>query len=117
LTVRQVIISVFNFSIVNLLAILGTNKKFKMRSSAYVMLLAFVLVSCSVLSVAALSKSNHKFLGRIVSRAEETVQNIESLFHNEKPKNATAEPKQWAVLVAGSNGYYNYRHQVNIFLK
>jgi legumain len=52
-----------------------------------------------------------------VSRAEETVQNIESLFHKEKQKNATAEPKQWAVLVAGSNGYYNYRHQVNIFLK
>ncbi|XP_046633726.1 legumain-like [Daphnia pulicaria] len=85
-----------------------------MRSSAYVTLLAFVLVSCSVLSVAALSKSNHKFLGRIVSRAEETVQNIESLFHKEKPKNATAEPKQWAVLVAGSNGYYNYRHQADV---
>ena len=24
------------------------------------------------------------------------------------------EPKHWAVLVAGSNGYFNYRHQADI---
>lgn len=86
-----------------------------MRSSAYVTLVVFLFVSCSVLSVVSLSKSNHKFLGKIVSRAEEAVQSIESLFHKEKLNNASAEnqPKQWAVLVAGSNGYYNYRHQVN----
>ena len=87
-----------------------------MRSSVTV--LVFIFVSCSVLSVCALIKNNHNFLGRVVSRAEETVQNIESLFQKEKPKNVTAdaEPKQWAVLVAGSNGYYNYRHQVIFYL-
>ena len=91
-----------------------------MRSNAYVLrhvtLLVFLFVSCSVLSVASLSKNNQKFFGRIVSRAEEAVHNIESLFHKEKLSNASADaqPKQWAVLVAGSNGYYNYRHQVNI---
>ena len=26
----------------------------------------------------------------------------------------SCEPKHWAVLVAGSNGYYNYRHQADI---
>ena len=31
--------------------------------------------------------------------------------HIDKPTNST---KQWALLVAGSNGYYNYRHQVHI---
>lgn len=24
---------------------------------------------------------------------------------------------RWAVLIAGSNGYWNYRHQVNFFIK
>ena len=27
---------------------------------------------------------------------------------------ALCEPKHWAVLVAGSNGYFNYRHQADI---
>ena len=27
-----------------------------------------------------------------------------------------AEGTKWAVLVAGSNGYWNYRHQVRTFL-
>ena len=26
----------------------------------------------------------------------------------------SCEPKHWAVLVAGSNGYFNYRHQADI---
>jgi len=29
----------------------------------------------------------------------------------------TAEGKQWAVLVAGSAGYENYRHQVSLYLE
>lgn len=28
-------------------------------------------------------------------------------------KEESGEPKLWALLVAGSNGYYNYRHQVS----
>lgn len=63
------------------------------------------------------TNNNHKFLGNIVSRVEEKVKNFESFFHGEKDKNVDTQdspsnPKQWAVLVAGSNGYYNYRHQV-----
>ena len=61
--------------------------------------------------------NNHKFVDKIVSRVEETVQKFESLFNinHAKDKNnsdETADTKLWAVLVAGSNGYYNYRHQV-----
>ncbi|KAH7962929.1 hypothetical protein HPB52_018776 [Rhipicephalus sanguineus] len=32
----------------------------------------------------------------------------------EKPPERADEPKLWALLVAGSNGYYNYRHQADI---
>jgi len=61
--------------------------------------------------------NHHKFLDKIVSRVEETVQKFESIFNinhaNEKSNSdETTDPKLWAVLVAGSNGYYNYRHQV-----
>ena len=64
-----------------------------------------------------LNKQNHKFVDKIVSRVEETVQKFESIFNinhaNEKSNSdETADTKLWAVLVAGSNGYYNYRHQV-----
>ena len=63
----------------------------------------------------ALNKQNHKIVDKIVSRFEETVQKLESIFkHHKTSENneETANPKVWAVLVAGSNGYYNYRHQV-----
>lgn len=87
-----------------------------MRGRVYFPFLAFVLVSSSVFSVVALSKSNHKFLDKIVSRADETVKSIESIFHKKIVNDSNAaQPKQWAVLVAGSNGYYNYRHQVYAF--
>lgn len=63
--------------------------------------------------------NNHKFVDKIVSRVEETVQKFESLFNinHAKDKNnsdETADTKLWAVLVAGSNGYYNYRHQADV---
>ncbi|KAI9561023.1 hypothetical protein GHT06_011979 [Daphnia sinensis] len=86
-----------------------------MCGRVYFTFLAFVFVSSSVFSVVALSKSNHKFLEKIVSRADETVKSIESLFHKKVANDSNAaQPKQWAVLVAGSNGYYNYRHQADI---
>lgn len=87
-----------------------------MRFSAF-STFAFFL-SYFILSVLALNKnSNHKFLPKVVTRIEEKVHNFESYFHIKKSKNGvtgsnSSEPKQWAVLVAGSNGYYNYRHQV-----
>lgn len=37
-----------------------------------------------------------------------------SKFHH-SGTNATIEPKRWAVLVAGSNSFINYRHQVKTF--
>lgn len=64
----------------------------------------------------ALKTNNHKFLDKIVSRIDETVKHVESFFHLSKTPNQAEvsedQPKLWAVLVAGSNGYYNYRHQV-----
>lgn len=62
-----------------------------------------------------LNQQNHKFVDKIVSRFEETVQKFESIFnikHSKENNEDTVDPKVWAVLVAGSNGYYNYRHQV-----
>ena len=86
----------------------------KMRSISRTLVL-FTLVSSLLLSVVALNKNNHRFLGKVVSRVEEAVHNFQSIIHKEKSDNGSgSQPKQWAVLVAGSNGYYNYRHQVNI---
>lgn len=76
--------------------------------------LLLLLFLCS--SSLALKSNNHKFLGKIISRIDETVKNVESFFHHSKTSNGDDTPedqtKLWAVLVAGSNGYYNYRHQV-----
>ena len=73
-----------------------------------------LVFSICLLTVSALNKNNNHFFGKIVSRAEEAVQKFESLIihRNKTDKNSDSQSKQWAVLVAGSNGYYNYRHQV-----
>ena len=34
----------------------------------------------------------------------------------EQKENAPTNGKIWVLLVAGSNGYYNYRHQVSTFI-
>lgn len=74
------------------------------------------IISCTfAVTVSALS--NHhgpQFLTKSISRVEETVQKIGSILGLTKPNpvEPVAKPKLWAVLVAGSNGYYNYRHQV-----
>lgn len=78
--------------------------------------LLLLLFLCS--SSLALKSNNHKFLGKIISRIDETVKNVESFFHHSKTSNGDDTPedqtKLWAVLVAGSNGYYNYRHQADV---
>ena len=68
-------------------------------------------------TVSALNKNNANFFTKTISRVEETVQKLGSILGltNSNPvvPSVTADsPKIWAVLVAGSNGYYNYRHQV-----
>jgi Peptidase C13 family len=57
---------------------------------------------------------NHK----IIDQIKDTVHKVESLFNHKAPEVPAThaeddDVKLWAVLVAGSNGYYNYRHQVS----
>jgi len=58
---------------------------------------------------------NHK----IIDQLKDTVHKVESLFKHKEPEVPAThaeddDVKLWAVLVAGSNGYYNYRHQADI---
>lgn len=81
----------------------------------------FKLIVLSLLCTTsfALKINNNKFLGKVVTRIDETVKRVESFFHHSKTPNhdetpTADQPKLWAVLVAGSNGYYNYRHQADV---
>ena len=84
----------------------------------------FSALACCVIFVCTFSfpvlglnkNDNHKYLPKVVTRIEDALKNLDSIFHGAKPEGKDPsnpnQPKQWAVLVAGSSGYYNYRHQV-----
>lgn len=50
--------------------------------------------------------------GSVYSFPEHVVEFEQALEKLEEPEEGG---KHWALLVAGSNGYFNYRHQVNYF--
>lgn len=107
----QTPLSSFGVILSNPLDVKGKMSRFSASALVFV-LLALIIPSPTV---SALSKQNHpQFLTKTVSRVEQAVHKLSSIFG--LPGNSDvkrdAQPKLWAVLVAGSNGYYNYRHQV-----
>ena len=82
------------------------------------LLFAFVIPSFTVSALNNEFNQQQQFLTKSVSRVEETVHKLASILglDNNSDAKRDAQPKIWAVLVAGSNGYYNYRHQVTYFL-
>ena len=73
----------------------------------------FLLLAVVIKSAAASPRlvDNHK----IIDQLKDTVHKVESLFKQDPEVPATPaedDVKLWAVLVAGSKGYSNYRHQV-----
>ncbi|XP_030551236.1 vacuolar-processing enzyme-like isoform X3 [Rhodamnia argentea] len=69
-----------------------------MMSSSYVSLVPFLLLLLTALMMAAVSESRRSFQEILLQSGGV----------------AATDGTQWAVLVAGSSGYYNYRHQADV---
>ena len=75
-------------------------------SLGLIAILSFVLIIQNYFIVADSSRIKSPFFGNFMSGNHKSVGNS----HDEGTTNGT----KWAVLVAGSNGWWNYRHQVRI---
>ena len=83
------------------------------------LLLLFVALVCIFASADSDTEERNHFWSDVKSQVKKYGHKFETLFLNKKEvviEGDSGSPKVWAVLVAGSNGFYNYRHQVHPFV-
>ena len=84
----------------------------RMFAKFLLLFVALLWISASADSIS--EDTNHLWIGvksqlkKIGHKFEGIFQKNKEVEHDENPN----APKAWAVLVAGSSGFYNYRHQV-----
>lgn len=71
--------------------------------------LAGAVVLLVIVSVSAVVESRHDIVGDVLKLPSEV-----SSFFRPVSDDDDSVGTRWAVLIAGSNGYWNYRHQVFI---
>jgi len=83
------------------------------------LLLLLAAIVCSSATANSIVKETSYLWNGIKSQVTKFEHEFETFF--QKNKNLSEDkihksPKVFAVLVAGSNGFYNYRHQVSLFI-
>jgi len=81
------------------------------------LLLLFAALVCIFASADSDTEERNHFWSDVKSQVKKYGHKFETLFLNKKEvviEGDSGSPKVWAVLVAGSNGFYNYRHQADV---